>query len=127
MARLKAKRIIDAINKGIAVNPTTFDVKKVEKVLVEGSYEKKESTITYTGIIYLEDSSNSVMISSQTQGTSYSTERYKMVINNEVELNVNEANKIEFDCKEGHIKVTYAYPIIIENTLCGYLCDLERS
>lgn len=127
MARLKAKRIIDAINKGIAVNPTTFDVKKVEKVLVEGSYEKKESTITYTGIIYLEDSSNSVMISSQTQGTSYSTERYKMVINNEVELNVNEANKIEFDCKEGHIKVAYAYPIIIENTLCGYLCDLERS
>ena len=127
MARLKAKKIIDAINKGIAVNPTTFDVKKVEKVLVEGSYEKVESTITYTGIIYLDDSSNSVMISSQTQGTSYGTERYKMVINNEVELNVNEANKIEFDCKEGHIKVAYAYPIIIENTLCGYLCDLERS
>lgn len=127
MARLKAKKIIDAINKGIAVNPTIFNVKKVEKVLVDGSYEKSESIITYTGIIYLDDSSNSVIVSSQTQGTSYGTERYKMVINNEVELNVNEANKIEFDCKEGHIKVTYAYPIIIEDTLCGYLCDLERS
>lgn len=127
MASLKAKRIIEAINKAIAVNPTIFQVKKVDKVLVEGSYEKVEGKVTYTGIIYLDDSSNSVIISSQKQGTSYGTERYKMVINNEVELTINEANKIEFDCKEGHIKVVYAYPIIIENTLCGYLCDLERS
>ncbi|AIY80665.1 hypothetical protein U728_825 [Clostridium botulinum 202F] len=29
MARLKAKKIIDAINKGISVNPTTFTVEHI--------------------------------------------------------------------------------------------------
>lgn len=127
MARLKAKKIIDAINKGISLNPTTFDVNKVEKVLVDGSYKKVESVITYTVLIYLEDSSNSIVVNSQTQGTSYSTQRYKMVANNENELKIDEANKVEFDCKEGHMKIIGAYPVIIEDTLCGYMCDLERS
>ena len=58
MPRLKAKKIIGAINKGIALNPTTFDVLYEEKVIVDGSFEKAEKTITYSGIIYLEDNSN---------------------------------------------------------------------
>ncbi len=127
MAKLKAEKIINSINKGIAVNPTTFDVKEVKKVLVDGSYEKEESTVTYTGIIYLDDSSNAIIIDSQVKGTSYSTKRYKMIIDNENELKVDEANKVEFDCKEGHMNITGAYPIVIENITCGYMCDLERS
>ena len=47
MARLKSKKIIDAINKGISINPTTFDVKYVEKVLVDGAYEKVEIILEY--------------------------------------------------------------------------------
>ena len=127
MARLKAKKIIDAVNRGIEVNPTTFDVKYIEKVLVDGAYEKVENIITYTGIIYLEDNSNKITIESKTQGTSYTTNKYKMILNNENEIKIDEKNVVEFDSKEGHIKVTGAYPIIIENTLCGYLCDLERT
>lgn len=127
MARLKSKKIIDAINKGISINPTTFDVKYAEKVLVDGAYEKVENIITYTGIIYLEDNSNKITIESKTQGTSYTTNKYKMILNNENEIKIDEKNVVEFDSKEGHIKVTGAYPIIIENTLCGYLCDLERT
>lgn len=127
MARLKSKKIIDAINKGISINPTTFDVKYIEKVLVDGAYEKVENIITYTGIIYLEDNSNKITIESKTQGTSYTTNKYKMILNNENEIKIDEKNVVEFDSKEGHIKVTGAYPIIIENTLCGYLCDLERT
>ena len=127
MARLKSKKIIDAINKGISINPTTFDVKYAEKVLVGGAYEKVENIITYTGIIYLEDNSNKITIESKTQGTSYTTNKYKMILNNENEIKIDEKNVVEFDSKEGHIKVTGAYPIIIENTLCGYLCDLERT
>lgn len=127
MARLKSKKIIDAINKGISINPTTFDVKYAEKVLVDGAYEKVENIITYTGIIYLEDNSNKITIESKTQGTYYTTNKYKMILNNENEIKIDEKNIVEFESKEGHIKVTGAYPIIIENTLCGYLCDLERT
>jgi len=127
MARLKSKKIIDAINKGISINPTTFDVKYVEKVLVDGAYEKVENIITYTGIIYLEDNSNKITIESKSQGTSYTTNKYKMILNNENEIKIDEKNVVEFESKEGHIKVTGAYPIIIEDTLCGYLCDLERT
>lgn len=127
MARLKSKKIIDAINKGISINPTTFDVKYIEKVLVDGAYEKVENIITYTGIIYLEDNSNKITIESKTQGTSYTTNKYRMILNNENEIKIDEKNVVEFDSKEGHIKVTGAYPIIIENTLCCYLCDLERT
>lgn len=127
MARLKSKKIIDAINKGISINPTTFDVKYAEKVLVDGAYEKVENIITYTGIIYLEDNSNKITIESKTQGTSYTTNKYKMILNNENEIKIDEKNVVEFESKEGHIKVTGAYQIIIEDTLCGYLCDLERT
>lgn len=127
MARLKSKKIIDAINKGISINPTTFDVKYIEKVLIDGAYEKVENIITYTGIIYLEDNSNKITIESKTQGTSYTTNKYKMILNNENEIKIDEKNVVEFESKEGHIKVTGAYPIIIEDTLCGYLCDLERT
>ncbi|WP_455790411.1 hypothetical protein [Clostridium butyricum] len=127
MARLKSKKIIDAINKGISINPTTFNVKYAEKVLVDGAYEKVENIITYTGIIYLEDNSNKITIESKTQGTSYTTNKYKMILNNENEIKIDEKNVVEFESKEGHIKVTGAYPIIIEDTLCGYLCDLERT
>lgn len=127
MARLKSKKIIDAINKGISINPTTFDVKYIEKVLVDGAYEKVENIITYTGIIYLEDNSNKITIESKTQGTSYTTNKYKIILNNENEIKIDEKNVVEFESKEGHIKVTGAYPIIIEDTLCGYLCDLERT
>lgn len=127
MARLKSKKIIDAINTGISINPTTFDVKYIEKVLVDGAYEKVENIITYTGIIYLEDNSNKITIESKTQGTSYTTNKYKMILNNENEIKIDEKNVVVFESKEGHIKVTGAYPIIIEDTLCGYLCDLERT
>lgn len=125
MPRLKASKIINAINKGIALNPTTFNVKYEEKILVDGAYEKVEKVTTYTGIIYLEDNSNKITIDSKTIGTEYSTYKYKMVLNNNNEIKIDEKNHVEFDSKEGHIKITGAYPIIIENSLCGYLCDLE--
>ena len=126
MHKIKSGKIIQAINKGIELNPTTFDVKTVEKVLVDGAYEKRERITTYTGIIYLEDNSNAISIDSKTIGTEYSTSKYKMVLNNENEIKIDENNHVEFDSKEGHMKITGAYPVIIENTLCGYLCDLER-
>lgn len=127
MARLQAKKIINAINKGIAVNPTTFNVKHIERVEVDGAFEKIESIKKYKGIIYLEDDKNKIKIESNTIGTEYSTTKYKMILNNQNEITVDEKNKIEFDCNEGHMKIIGAYPIFIEDTLCGYMCELERT
>lgn len=124
--RLNANTIIKAVNKAIALNPTTFTVKHEEKILVDGAYEKVEQSTEYTGIIYLEDNSNAMKILSQLAGTEYSTSRYKMVLNNKEKITIDEKNKVEFDCNEGHMKITGAYPVFIENTLCCYFCDLER-
>ena len=50
-----------------------------------------------------------------------------MILNNENEITIDEKNIVEFDDKEGHMKITGAYPIVIEDTICGYMCDLERT
>ncbi|KEH84594.1 hypothetical protein [Clostridium novyi] len=126
MARLKAKKIIDAINKGIALNPTTIEIKHTEKVIVDGAFDEVESVKKLNVLIYLEDSSNKVIIDSKTLGTSYISNRYKMIADKDANLNINPKESIEFTCKEGHMKITATYPIVIEDTICGYMCDLER-
>lgn len=126
MARLKAKRIINAINKGIAINPTTFTVEHKEKIPVDGAFEEKKTIVTYTGIIYLEDTGAQINIDSKTAGTSYSTTRYKMILNNEVEIKVDPKNLIKFTSKEGKMEIQAVYPLVIEDTICGYMCDLKR-
>lgn len=126
VARLKAKKIIDAINKGIALNPTTIEIKHTEKVIVDGAFDEVESVKKLNVLIYLEDSSNKVIIDSKTLGTSYISNRYKMIADKDANLNINPKESIEFTCKEGHMKITATYPIVIEDTICGYMCDLER-
>lgn len=126
MARLKADKIIDSINKGIAVNPTSIPFTQTIKKEVDGAWEEEVINKTITVLIYLDDSSNSVNINSGTQGTSYSTNRYKMIANKDADLEINPKNAIQFDCLEGHMEIRGTYPIKIENIICGYMCDLER-
>ncbi|WP_460280599.1 hypothetical protein [Clostridium senegalense] len=126
MARLKAKKIIDAINKGIALNPTTIEIKHTEKIEVDGAFEEVETIRTIMALIYLDDSSTQINIDTKTIGTSYSTNKYKMIADKDAELEVNPKEAIEFKCKEGHMKIKATYPIVIEEIICGYECDLER-
>ncbi|OSB09024.1 hypothetical protein [Clostridium botulinum] len=126
MSTLKAKKIIDTIDKGIELNPTTIEFKHTEKLIVDGAFEEVETIKALKVLIYLEDSSNKIVIDSKTQGTSYSTDKYKMIANKDADIEINPKEAIEFKCLEGHMKVTATYPIQIENTICGYMCDLER-
>lgn len=126
VAKLKAKKIIDAINKGIALNPTTIEIKHTEKVIVDGAFDEIESVKSLNVLIYLEDTSNKVIIDSKTLGTSYISNRYKMIADKDAKLNINPKEAIEFTCKEGHMKITATYPIVIEDTICGYMSDIER-
>lgn len=126
VAKLKAKKIIDAINKGIASNPTTIEIKHTEKVIIDGAFEEVETIKSIKALIYLDDSSNKIVIDSKTQGTSYSSDRYKMIADKDADLEINPKEAIEFKCKEGHMKIKAMYPIVVEDTICGYECDLER-
>lgn len=126
MSKLKAKKIIDVINKGIALNPTEIEIKELKKSVVDGAFENKEIKKNLKVLIYLEDNSNKVIIDSQTRGTSYKTSRYKMIADKNSDIKINPKSAIEFDCMEGHMKVKEVYPIVIEKTICGYECDLER-
>lgn len=126
MSKLRAKKVINTINKGIALNPTEIKIKHTEKIIVDGAFEEKETTKTLMVLIYLEENSNKVVIDSKTQGTSYSSNRYKMIADKDANLEVNPKEAIQFDCLEGHMKVKATYPIVVEDTICGYECDLER-
>lgn len=126
MAKLKAKKIIDAINKGIELNPTIIEIKHTEKVIVDGALDDVETVKSLNVLIYLEDSSNQVIVDSKTLGTSYISNRYKMIADKDANLNINPKESIEFECKEGHMKIKATYPIVIESIICGYMFDLER-
>lgn len=126
MAKLRASKIINAINKGIAVNPTEITFTQIIKKEVDGAFEEEIITKIITVLIYLEDSSNSINISTGTQGTSYSTNRYKMIADKDADLEINPQKAIQFDCLEGHMEIKGTYLIKIDNTICGYMCDLER-
>ena len=126
VAKLKSKKIIDAINKGIALNPTEIKIKHIQKIVVDGAFEESETEKSLKVLIYLDDSSTQINIDSKTIGTSYSTNKYKMIADKDAELEVNPKEAIEFKCKEGHMKIKAMYPIVVEDTICGYECDLER-
>ena len=126
MAKLKAKKIIDTINKGIALNPTEIKIKHIQKVIVDGAFEEIETEKSLKVLIYLDNNLNKVVIDSKIQGTAYTSNKYKMIADKEANLNINPKEAIDFTCKEGHMKITAIYPIVIEDSICGYMCDLER-
>lgn len=126
MSALKAKKIIDAIDKGIEVNKTEISIKQIKKIEVDGAFEKIETVKKLNVIIYLDDNSNKGVIDSKTQGTSYSSNKYKMLANKDANIDVNPKEAIRFKCLEGNMKIEATYPIVVENIVCGYLCDLER-
>lgn len=126
MSKLKSRKIIKVINKGIAINPTEITFTQITKVEVDGAFEDVPNTKTITVLIYIDDSSNSVNISAGTQGTSYASTRYKMIADKDADLDVTPTEAIEFTSNGDKFKIKAVYPQIIEDTVCGYMCDLER-
>ncbi|KGO14280.1 hypothetical protein NZ45_07930 [Clostridium botulinum] len=126
MSTLKAKKIIDTINKGIALNPTEIKIKQTKKVVVDGAFEEVKKEVKLKVLIYLEKNKTDIKITTDIIGSSYSDKKYCMIADYKANLQVNSKNAIEFDCKEGHMKMKAVYPIAIEGTICGYQVDLER-
>ncbi|KEI79102.1 hypothetical protein N452_11070 [Clostridium botulinum A2 117] len=126
MSTLKAKKIIDTIDKGIALNPTEIKINQTKKNIVDGAFEEIEIKKSLNVLIYLDNSSTQINIDSKTIGTSYGSNKYKMIADKDANIEINPKEAIEFKCLEGHMKITATYPIQIENTICGYMCDLER-
>lgn len=126
MAQLSAKEIIETINEGIALNPTEITFTQKTKTIVDGAFQEQETVNTIRVLIYMDDSQGNVNIISGTHGTSYSNKKYNMIADKDANLEVSPKESIEFESHRCKYKITYVYPQIIENTLCGYICDLER-
>lgn len=126
MSKLKARKIIKVINKGIALNPTQITFTQTIKKEVDGAFTEETVVKTITVLIYIEDSNNSVGISSGTQGTSYTSTRYKMIADMYADLDANPKEAIEFTSNGDKFEIKAVYPQIVEDIVCGYMCDLER-
>ncbi len=128
MSRLRANKVIRTINKAIALNPTEITFTQITKKEVDGAFEDTSDTKTITVLIYIGSSDSSVKISidSGIQGTSFTTTNYKMVADKDTGLAVNPKESIKFESNGEKFEIKAVYPQIVENTICGYLCDLER-
>ncbi len=126
MSKLRANKVIRTINKGIAKNPTEITFTKKIRKVVDGAFQEETEDRTLTVLIYLDDSSNQININSGTQGTSYSSNRYKMVADKDADLEVNPKESIKFESNGEKFEIKAVYPVKVENIICGYLCDLGR-
>ena len=126
MSRLRTKRVIKVINKGIALNPTTITFTQTSKKVVDGAFVEEKVTRSIRVLIYIDDSQKSININTGTQGTSYSSEKYKMIADKDADLDVASKQSIEFESNGDKYKIKAVYPQIVEDTICGYICDLER-
>ena len=58
MSKLSSKKIIRAINKAIALNPTQITFTQITFNEVDGAFEQVSDTKTITVVIYIEGNSN---------------------------------------------------------------------
>lgn len=126
MSKLRARKIIRTINKGIALNPTEITFTQINKIEVDGAFEDEKIEKTITVVIYIDDGTSSININSQTQGTSYISDKYKMVADKDADLDATPTEKIKFTSNGEKFEIKTVYPQIVEDVICGYLCDLER-
>lgn len=126
MSKLSSRKVIRTINKAILLNPTSITFTQITLKEIDGAFEKVTDTKTITVLIYLDDGSTQININSETKGTSYTTNRYKMVADKDADLEVNPKESIEFESNGEKFEIKAVYPQKAEDTICGYLCDLER-
>ncbi|OOM72915.1 hypothetical protein CLPUN_46180 [Clostridium puniceum] len=126
MSRLSSRKIIRTINKGIALNPTEITFTQITLKEVDGAFELVTDKRTITVLIYLDDGSTQINVNSGTKGTSYTTNRYKMIADKDADLEVNPKESIKFESNGEKFEIKAVYPQKIEDVVCGYLCDLER-
>lgn len=108
------------------MNPTEITFTQKTKKIVDGAFQEETEDKTLTVLVYLDDGSNQININSGTQGTSYSSTRYKMVADKDASLEVNPKESIKFESNGEKFEIKAVYPVKVENIICGYLCDLGR-
>lgn len=126
MSKLSSKKIINTINKAIKLNPTTITITQNTKKIVDGALEPGIGTMDITVLIYTGSSETSTNTESNTEGTTYINDKDKMLADKDADLEVNPKKAIEFSTNGLNYKIKTVYPQIVEDTICRYICDLER-
>lgn len=127
MSKLRARKIIKVISKGILVNPTTISFTQISKKIVDGGFENENSNKVITVLIYTGDSNISgLKVESKVEGTTHINSNYKMIADKDADLEINPKETIKFESNGIKFEIKAIYPLIVEDTLCGYMCDLDR-
>ena len=126
MVSLSPKVITNAIDTAISLNPTTITIKEKKKEQIDGAWETTNVEKDLTVIIFFEDAYSKFDISSQILGTEYKSSKWQMVADKDADLNLNPDSNIKFESNGQKFKITSVYPVIIQDILCGYICNLER-
>ncbi|EAA0008363.1 TPA: hypothetical protein ACMVTQ_003556 [Clostridioides difficile] len=117
----RRKDIIRTIN----MNPTNITITSIKKTEIDGAFEETETEIKCVVRIFNEKTAEK-QTSSEKQGTFSSIRTYGMLVSNDVILEVNSRDSLEFECIYGRMKIVNIYPQIVKGELCGYQCSLER-
>lgn len=126
MPAISPKVITNAIETAISLNPTTITIKEKKKEQIDGAWKTTNVEKDLTVIIFFEDAYSKFDISSQILGTEYKSSKWQMVADKDADLNLNPDSNIKFESNGQKFKIASVYPVIIQDILCGYICNLER-
>lgn len=125
---LKAAKVISTINKGIALNPTTINLCVKERKVVDGAIENVTSSREITVVIYFENDSRKEKHKIDKDIT-YLSDKMKMIADKDAGIITGPDKHYTFvhPVSGEKYRIFASYPYIVENTICGYDCDLMRE
>ena len=125
---IRANTIINAIELGISQNHTIITLEITEKKIIEGALEDVKETHDITAVIYWQENQQGAKIYTDKQGMSEENMKWNMICGKDFDMTVSQTRKINFIHPISGTKfhINHSYPIIVENTVCGYECGLKE-
>ena len=127
MAQIQAQTIINTITNGININPTTIELNIKEKQKVNGALKNVITKRNIKVCIYFNDTSVLEEHKAK-ETTSYLSYKMKMIADKDADILVTPSKEYTFihPVSGEKYKIDGSYPYIVQNTICGYQCDLLR-
>lgn len=128
MSKLKASTIINAVNTGIALNPSHVVLDITRKEIVEGAFEDVHEQIETDIVFYFPYNQQQSKVYLDVQGQSTEANKYKGYASNQIDLKIDNNTKCYFkDVLGNKYCIEYVYPILVEETLCGYELEITKE
>ncbi|MDU5945457.1 MAG: Fe-S protein [Paenibacillus macerans] len=112
----------------IRQNPTEVTIRVIQKVKSGGGFEEVKSQIgPLTVRIFVESRERAEIVSEQA-GRKEVSDSYSLLADYTANLPSGPDVTQEFEAyPHGKFRITSVHPQIVQNEVCGYVCDLERT